>query len=85
MSFQLTVITPEEKVLEREINLVNVPGIDGSFSILENHAPMIAGVGTGKLVITDKDNTVEKYQIENGFIEVKNNQVFLLVDSVVKN
>ena len=79
MSFKLVLITPEAKLLEDEIDVVTVPGIDGSFSILENHAPIIAGIGKGTLIIKQKE-IIKNYLVESGFLEVSNGIVSVLAD-----
>ena len=79
MSFKLIIITPENKLFEDDVDCVTVPGVDGSFSILENHAPMIGGMGSGKLLIKKTGEDVE-YFVDNGFVEISNNVVSVLAD-----
>lgn len=70
---QLEILTPEHKVYSGNVYGVQLPGIEGSFEILENHAPMIATLGKGRMkIIKDKNNTTEMYDITGGFVEVLN-------------
>ena len=45
---KLEIITPEKHIFEGEADLVQLPGSDGLFEILKNHAPMIASLGKGR-------------------------------------
>ena len=74
----LQIITPEKKLFEGEIKLVQVPGSSGSFEVLENHAPIVSTLTNGTIkIITDKDKK-ETVQINSGIIEVKTNNITIL-------
>jgi len=78
---QLEILSPEKKIYSGEADGVQMPGVTGSFEVLNNHAPMIAALAKGKMrVRKGKENTV--YQIKGGFVEVLNNQVSVLVEGV---
>lgn len=77
---QLEILTPEHKVFSGNVYGIQLPGIEGSFEILEHHAPMIASLGAGKMkILKDKSNT-ELYDITGGFAEVINNKVSVLIE-----
>lgn len=77
----LEILTPEQKVFSGNVYGIQLPGIEGSFEILEKHAPMIASLGIGKMkILKDKSNT-ELYEIAGGFAEVLNNKVSVLIES----
>ena len=44
---QLEIITPEKKIYQGNVDMVNIPGSDGYFGILENHAPIISTLKEG--------------------------------------
>jgi len=44
---QVEIITPESKVFTGEAEAVQFPGLDGSFQVLNNHAPVISGLSEG--------------------------------------
>jgi F-type H+-transporting ATPase subunit epsilon len=74
----LQIITPEKKLFEGEVKLVQVPGSSGSFEVLKNHAPIISTLTSGTIkIITDKDKK-ETVQINSGIIEVKTNKITIL-------
>ncbi|MEO1050634.1 MAG: ATP synthase F1 subunit epsilon [Bacteroidota bacterium] len=80
----LEIITPDKKVFEGEVNIVTFPGTDGSFQVMNDHAPMISSLATGKVEYKGKD-TEEIVEISGGVVEVLNNRVILLADGLVNN
>ena len=77
---QLEILSPEHKVYTGNVYGIQLPGIQGSFEILENHAPMIATLGKGKMKIIKDKNTSEMYEISGGFVEVLNNKTSVLIE-----
>ncbi|NTW21313.1 MAG: hypothetical protein HGA42_17775, partial [Nostocales cyanobacterium W4_Combined_metabat2_030] len=51
---RLEIITPEQTLFSGEVSLVQLPGIDGSFEILNDHAPLISALAAGKIKIQDE-------------------------------
>lgn len=79
----LEILTPEKKLYSGEVYGIQLPGVDGSFEVLDRHAPLIAALGKGKMkVLTDKTQA-SHYTINGGFIEVLNNKATVLVEGVV--
>jgi len=75
---KLEIITPEKKLFEGKVKLVQVPGTSGSFEILKNHAPIISTLSGGTIkVITDTDQQ-QLIDIVSGIIEVKANDISIL-------
>lgn len=79
---QVDILTPSGQVYSGEADLVQLPGVDGLFELLNNHAPMIAALAAGRLKMAN--NGVESfYNIQPGFVEVLRNQVSILVEGAV--
>jgi len=77
---QLEILSPEHKVFSGNVYGIQLPGIQGSFEILENHAPMVAALGKGKMKVIKDKNTTESYEITGGFVEVLNNKASVLIE-----
>lgn len=77
---QLDILTPESNVYSGEVYGIQLPGLEGSFEILEKHAPMIATLKAGKMKILKDKNTNELYEISGGFVEVINNKASVLIE-----
>lgn len=73
---QLEVITPDKNLFKGEAKSVVLPGIDGHFGILNNHAPMISALKKGAIKI-DGNQTIE---INGGVVEVFKNKLIVLAD-----
>ncbi len=73
---KVELISPQKRIFHSDdIILVQLPGIDGLFEILNRHAPMIALLKKGNIKVKDSQNKVTFFRIEKGFVEVKNNVV----------
>jgi F-type H+-transporting ATPase subunit epsilon len=79
----LEILTPERKVFSDEVYGVQMPGISGSFEVLDRHAPLVSALKPGRLkILKDKTHT-ESFDIQGGFTEVLNNKVTVLVEGAV--
>lgn len=74
------ILTPTGKTYSGEVMGVQLPGITGSFEVLNQHAPLVSALKAGKLKILVDKNRNEFFQIEEGFVEVLNNQVTVMVE-----
>ena len=80
----LEILTPEKKLYSGEVYGVQMPGITGSFEVLEKHAPLISALKPGRLkILKDKQNHLANFDIQAGFVEVLNNKVTVLVEGAV--
>ena len=77
----LEILTPERKLFSGEVYGVQMPGISGSFEVLDKHAPLVSALKAGRVkVLRDKQNHAAYYDIQGGFVEVLNNKVTVLVE-----
>ncbi len=58
----LEIITPEKQIFQGEVDAVQLPGADGLFQILNNHAPIIATLkeGSVKIDLHDSHKTLDR-------------------------
>ncbi|MBS1919436.1 MAG: ATP synthase F1 subunit epsilon [Bacteroidetes bacterium] len=77
----LEILTPEKKIYSGDVYGVQMPGISGSFEVLERHAPLVSALKAGRLkVLKNKQNDTVQFDIQGGFAEVLNNRVTVLVE-----
>jgi len=76
----LEIITPDKEIFKGETSLVQLPGIDGLFEILNNHAPLVAALSKGKVKIHDENNEAKFFDITGGVVEVVNNKILVLAE-----
>lgn len=77
---EISVLSPDKKIFEGAVEAVLVPGINGSFEVLSNHAPIVSALTKGKVRITRLNEGPLEFSIDKGFIEVLQNKVALLVE-----
>ncbi len=78
----LEIITPDKAAFKGEIISVTVPGVKGRFQVLKNHAPLISILEVGMIKVVTPDNKSAFYATGGGTIEVLNNNVLILADSL---
>ena len=90
----LEIVTPEASIFRGEVESVTVPGVDGEFQMLNNHAPIVSLLQEGKIRIQGDLSFDEAYQnrfksvdkttsvlnIQSGTIELNDNKIIILVD-----
>ena len=74
------IITPDTKLFEGEVNSIKLPGTNGGFEILNNHAPIISTLTAGKISIASDNGQKESFEIQGGVIEMQNNKIIVLAD-----
>jgi F-type H+-transporting ATPase subunit epsilon len=81
-AFKLEIITPNKVVFRDEASSVTVPGVQGSFQVLYNHAPLLSSLEIGELRVKAGDGKDFRYATSGGFLEVKDNLVTIIVETV---
>lgn len=91
----LEIVSPEAKLFSGEVTSVTLPGVDGSFQILNHHAPIVSILekGTIKIVapafsfskevagkFTKVNDQTYTLDIVSGTIEMKDNKIIVLAD-----
>ena len=78
----LEIVTPDVKAFEGEITGVKVPGVDGSFEILNNHASIISTLEKGEVRVQGKG--IEKtFTIDSGIVEMLDNKIVILAETIL--
>ena len=80
----LEILTPTGKTFSGDVLGVQLPGIAGSFEVLDGHAPLVSALKPGSLKVIVEKNRNELYQIQGGFVEVLHNKVTVLVEASTK-
>jgi len=90
----LEIVTPEASIFQGEVESVTVPGTEGEFQMLENHAAIVSLLQEGTVKIrgnfniaeafsdlfTDGENGTKLLTIQSGTVELKDNKMIILVD-----
>lgn len=91
----LEIVSPEATLFKGEVTSVAVPGINGEFQMLNNHAAIVSLLMKGNVKINAQNFTIEKEHvskftkineqtfwlpIKSGTIEMNNNKIIVLAD-----
>jgi len=82
MKFNLSIITPEKKAYQDDVDEVVAPTEAGEVGILAQHSPFLAKLVPGEVQIK-KGDKIESMAVTGGFLEVSNNKMTLLADYAV--
>ena len=79
----LEILTPEKKYFEGDVSIVTFPGADGSFQVMDNHAPLISLLKAGVVEYKGREGA-RNLGITGGVVEVLKNRVILLATGVTE-
>jgi F-type H+-transporting ATPase subunit epsilon len=91
---KLEIITPEASLFKGEASSVSLPGLDGVFQVLNNHAPIISSLKNGEVIFELSGNDTEAEMsdllvrsgstvhalIKGGVAELNNNRLIILAE-----
>jgi F-type H+-transporting ATPase subunit epsilon len=76
----LEILTPERKLFSDEVYGVQLPGVSGSFEVLEKHAALVSALKAGRIKVLNDKKHSSFFEIRSGFVEVLANRVTVLVE-----
>jgi F-type H+-transporting ATPase subunit epsilon len=79
-----SLITPEAKVFEDEVDFVCLPAHDGEIGFLVNRAPLVCQLGAGRMKIR-QDRQEQSWFIDAGFAQVVDNRVVILTQKAIRS
>jgi F-type H+-transporting ATPase subunit epsilon len=85
MALKVRIITPDQTVLDDSVEEIILPSSTGQVGILSGHAPLLTALESGVLrVRSDKSNNWDNVAITEGFAEVEENEVKVLVNAATR-
>ncbi len=80
--FKIEIINPEKSFLSKDdVKEVIIPAFEGEMGILKDHISIISFLKPGIIKIHSKSGE-EKYYVEDGIVEFKNNNLSILTSSI---
>lgn len=80
MTIRCEIVTQERMVYSEDVDIVNLPGIEGRMGILPNHSSLLTVLDFGEVIIR-RGGEEEFFAIGGGFAEVQPDKVIVLADS----
>jgi F-type H+-transporting ATPase subunit epsilon len=78
--FRAEVLTPEGKVFDDEVEMVSTKTAVGSIGVLAHHTPVLAMLDPTELRLYKSESEVERFAQSEGYLQVANNRVLVLVE-----
>ncbi len=76
---QIEILTADESIFSGEATIANFPGKDGSFGVMNDHAPMTAALKKGNIIVTTSTGE-QTFEVQGGVVEVLKNKVMVLAE-----
>jgi len=80
---KLEIVTPNGVIFDAEVNQVTLPGSEGEFGVLANHATLVSLLDTGVIVIDKADGSEVAVAINSGYVKVDEEKTTCIVDGAV--
>ncbi len=80
-TYRAQILTPDGPVFEGEVVSLRLPGTDGNFQVLFNHASLMSTLEIGETVVQKENGQIELYAISGGFVDVNHNTLILLAEA----
>ncbi|MFO1089076.1 MAG: F0F1 ATP synthase subunit epsilon [Hyphomicrobiales bacterium] len=83
MALKFDLVSPERLLFSGDVRQVVVPGMDGEFTVLENHAPLVSTLKPGVVTVTGADGKSERIFVGGGFAEVNPKGLTILAEEAM--
>jgi F-type H+-transporting ATPase subunit epsilon len=82
-TFKFELVTPERMALSQDAAQVVVPGVEGDFTVLAGHAPVISALRPGIIDVTLPDASKTRIFVKGGFAEVDADHLTVLAERAI--
>lgn len=73
-------VSPERLLLSGQADMVQLPGGDGDFAVLANHAPLVSTLRPGAVEVIQGDKVTDRFFVMGGFVEVTADKLVVLAE-----
>ena len=80
--FQFDLVSPERLLMSEPVDQVVVPGSDGYFTVLKDHAPFMSTMKPGVVDVT-RGGEVDRIFVRGGFADVSSNGLTILAEQAI--
>jgi F-type H+-transporting ATPase subunit epsilon len=82
-TMKLEIVTPDGLIYDGDVKMVTLPGKEGEFGVLPDHASLVSLLDTGVITVETASNKEFMVAINNGYVKVNENKVSCIVDGAV--
>ena len=80
MPVDLEIVTPEQLLMSRPVDMVVIPASEGEMGVMVGHAPMIVLLRGGEIRLYENNQVTERLFVSGGFAEVTPERVTVLAN-----
>src|SRR6266566_7041545 len=80
-TFRLQIVTPDRVILDGPVLSVTAPGVEGQFTVLAGHAPLVAELEIGEMRYRDEEGDEHPLALHGGFLQVARDRTTVLADA----
>ena len=81
--FKFSLVSPEKILVDEDVKMVTVPGSEGDFGLLVDHAPILSSLKDGVIVINIDDDHKEEIFVAGGFADMNDNICTILAEDAI--
>jgi F-type H+-transporting ATPase subunit epsilon len=79
-TFRFELVSPDQLLYSAEVESVVVPGVEGEFTVLPNHAPLVTSLRNGGVILVNGDEPSKEFAVFGGIAEVTNSSLTILAE-----
>lgn len=80
---KIEIVSPERLVLSETVVSVTVPGTEGYFTVMDDHAPFMTTLKPGFITVTKSGGAADVYFVKGGFADVSTSGLTILAEQSV--
>ena len=80
---QLELVTPARIMVQKAVQMVVAPGVEGLFGVLPRHAPLLAGLERGIVEVHEDGKITDRIMIDGGIADVSSKSVTIMAERAI--
>lgn len=81
MPLRIEIVSPEKRLVERDVDMAVVPGMEGDIAAMPDRAPLMLQLRGGVVALYQGDKIVDRYFVTGGFADMGADHCTILADS----
>ena len=80
---QFELVTPARIMVQKAVQMVAAPGVEGLFGVLPRHAPLLAGLERGIVEVHEDGKITDRFMIDGGLADVSAESITILAEQAI--
>ena len=78
-ALHVSIISPTQSLFDGAAAMVEIPGSEGDFAVLPQHAPILSRLRAGVVVVHGVDKSVQTFDVTDGYVDMAENNCTILL------